>query len=169
MEIAFERLTTPEELAAVRKIASEVWPETFAPILTQEQIRYMMRMMYAPEVMERELGEGYCFDLVRVDGELAGYLVYSAYRESGTAKLHKVYLRSRFHGKGIGKAMLEHACDRCREAGFSSVILTVNKQNFKAQKAYFRFGFVAERAETVDIGSGFVMDDYVMRKNLTAL
>ena len=55
MEITFEELRTPEELVRVRKIADVIWPETFKDILSPEQIRYMMQMMYAPEVMRREL------------------------------------------------------------------------------------------------------------------
>ena len=53
MEIEFETLSTPESLAAIREVAAEVWPRTFADILSAEQIKYMMKMMYAPEVMEK--------------------------------------------------------------------------------------------------------------------
>ena len=51
MKTSFVTLDTPESLQTVRDIAAEVWPKTFAPILPPEQIPYMMRMMYAPEVM----------------------------------------------------------------------------------------------------------------------
>ena len=166
MEIAFEELRTPEELVRVRRVADVIWPETFKDILSPEQIRYMMQMMYAPEVMSRELAEGYSFNIVLADGRDAGYLVYSAYGEDGAAKLHKVYLLQEFHHQGIGQKMLEYACKCCRERGFSSVLLAVNKQNLPAQKAYFRHGFVMEKAVKCDIGHGFFMDDYLMRKTL---
>ncbi len=166
MEITFEELRTPEELLRVRKVADVIWPETFKDILSPEQIRYMMQMMYAPEVMSRELAEGYSFSIVLADGRDAGYLVYSAYGEDGTAKLHKVYLLQEFHHQGIGQKMLEYACNCCRERGFSSVLLAVNKQNLPAQKAYLRHGFVMEKAVKCDIGHGFFMDDYLMRKTL---
>ena len=166
MDITFEELTTPESLARVRAISDVIWPETFAEILSPEQIRYMMKMMYAPEVMERELADGHHFELVLVDGRDAGYIVCSAYAEPGTAKLHKVYLLSQYHGRGVGQRMLAHACDRCRALGFTSVLLAVNKRNVRAQKAYLRFGFVNEKAVKCDIGNGFFMDDYLMRKTL---
>lgn len=166
MEITFEELRTPEELVRVRKIADVIWPETFKDILSPEQIRYMMQMMYAPEVMSRELAEGFSFNIVLADGRDAGYVVYSAYGEDGTAKLHKVYLLNDFHRQGIGQKMLEYVCRRCRERGFSSVLLAVNKQNLPAQKAYLRHGFIMEKAVKCDIGHGFFMDDYLMRKTL---
>ena len=166
MEITFEELTTPESLARVRAITNVIWPETFAEILSPEQIRYMMKMMYAPEVMERELASGHHFEIVLADGRDAGYLVYSAYTEPGTAKLHKVYLLSQYHGQGVGQQMLAHACTQCRKLGFTSVLLAVNKHNLRAQKAYLRFGFVNEKSVKCDIGNGFFMDDYLMRKVL---
>ena len=166
MEITFEELRSPEELVRVRNIADVIWPETFKDILSPEQIRYMMQMMYAPEVMNRELAEGYSFNIVLADGLDAGYVVYSAYGEDGTAKLHKVYLLKDFHRQGIGQKMLEYVCRRCRERGFSSVLLAVNKQNLSAQKAYLRHGFIMEKSVKCDIGHGFFMDDYLMRKTL---
>ena len=167
MDITFEELTTPESLARVRAITNVIWAETFADILSPEQIRYMMEMMYSVPVMEKELFSGVFFDLCLVDGEDAGYTSFSACPdEPGTAKLHKVYLLERFHGQGIGQKMLAHACARCREKGFSRVILAVNKRNVKAQKAYVRAGFAVRESVCKDIGEGFVMDDYIMGKTL---
>ena len=66
-DISFVELTTPESLAVVRDIAAEIWPETFRTILPPEQIPYMMKMMYSPEVMEEELAAGFHFDALYVD------------------------------------------------------------------------------------------------------
>ena len=79
MKTSFLTLDTPESLQIVRDIAAEVWPKTFAPILPPEQIPYMMDMMYAPEVMERELREGYKFAALLVDGKPSGYISWSPY------------------------------------------------------------------------------------------
>ena len=51
----FEEIIEPEKLQIIRDIADDIWPKTFAEILSPEQIRYMMQMMYAPKVMEKEL------------------------------------------------------------------------------------------------------------------
>ena len=163
---AFRELTAPAELAAVRAIAASIWPETFASILSPEQIVYMMKMMYAPEVMERELASGYRFEVLTVDGMDAGYISYSAYDLPGTAKLHKVYLLSRFHGQGYGTLMLKHAEARCRALGFRRLRLNVNKHNARAIRAYERNGFCTVESVKNDIGHGFFMDDFVMEKPL---
>ncbi len=166
-EIGFTPLTTPESLSAVREIAAEIWPETFQSILSAEQIAYMMEMMYSPAVMNDELARGVRFILVRADGENAGYLSWSPCPDDPrTAKLHKVYLRSRWHRRGIGSAMLQYMIGLCRDRGFETLKLNVNKHNTPAIRAYDRNGFRIVEKVCTDIGGGFVMDDYVMRIRL---
>ena len=164
----FVELTTPGSLAVVRAIAAEIWPETFRAILPPEQIPYMMKMMYAPEVMERELASGFHFDALYIGDAPAGYVSYSKYDLPGVAKLHKVYLLSKFHGQGYGTLMLKYACRRCRELGFAKVRLNVNKHNTRATAAYERNGFARVESVKIDIGGGFFMDDYIMEKTLNS-
>ena len=165
-DTSFVSLTTPESLAVVRRIADEIWPETFRAILPPEQIPYMMKMMYSPEVMARELAAGFHFDALYVGDVPAGYVSYSKYDLPQVAKLHKIYLLSQYHGQGYGTLMLKHACARCRELGFTRVRLNVNKHNARAIAAYERNGFVRVESVKIDIGGGFFMDDYVMEKPL---
>ena len=98
----FFQIQTAGELSRVRAIADDVWPKTFREILSPEQIVYMMKMMYSPEVMEKELASGYTFELLVIDGKDAGYMVYAPYEEPGTMKLHKLYLLEEYQGKGYG-------------------------------------------------------------------
>lgn len=164
----FTELDTPSSLEHIRRIAAEVWPETFREILSREQIRYMMEMMYSPEVMEKELQDGFSFILLQIDGCDAGYISWSSCPEAAdTAKIHKLYLLSRWHGCGIGTAMLEYMKKVSRKAGFAKLKLNVNKNNHKAIKAYRRNGFIITESVCNDIGSGYVMDDYVMTAMLT--
>lgn len=165
MKTSFLTLETPESLQIVRDIADEVWPKTFAPILPPEQIPYMMNMMYAPEVMERELREGYKFVALVVDGKPSGYISWSSYH-ADTAKLHKVYLLTTSHGKGFGRLMLDYASKVCRAAGFKKLRLNVNKHNERAISVYLKNGFETVESVKNDIGGGFFMDDYVMEKRL---
>jgi hypothetical protein len=44
--------------------------------------------------------------------------------------------------------------------------LRVNKRNAAAIRSYLRSGFVFQEDVVTDIGSGFVMDDYVMEKGI---
>ena len=53
-----------------------------------------------------------------------------------------------------------------REEGLSKIRLTVNKGNEHAIGVYSHYGFQVEEQVKSDIGSGYVMDDYVMVKEL---
>lgn len=156
----FVRLETAGSLSRVRAIAADVWPKTFREILSEEQIRYMMELMYSPSVMEEELGKGYRFDLLVIDGTDAGYMVYAQYEKPFRMKLHKLYLLEEYQGKGFGQMMLSHVKEESAKLGFTELMLAVNKQNVKAQRAYERAGFELERSVKIDIGGGFYMDDY---------
>ena len=167
MKTEFLPLETPKSLRTVRDIADEVWPKTFSPILPPEQIPYMMNMMYAPEVMERELASGYRFAALLVDGVPSGYVSWSPYpARPATAKLHKVYLLTTCHGRGFGRMMLDYVTDVCRRAGFLRLRLNVNKHNERAISVYLKNGFEVVESVKNDIGGGFFMDDYVMEKTI---
>jgi RimJ/RimL family protein N-acetyltransferase len=62
--------------------------------------------------------------------------------------------------------MLEHCAAEARRLGAHRLILAVNKQNTRAIAAYTRNGFAVAEAVVNDIGGGFVMDDYIMAKDL---
>ena len=53
---------------------------------------------------------------------------------------------------------------RVNEADLPAI--SVNKRNARAIAAYQRNGFVIADSVVTDIGSGFVMDDYIMAKEL---
>ena len=161
------RLLGKDELKLVRKVADIVWPVTFKEILSPEQIDYMMEMMYAAKVMDKEFDEGIKFYGVFDGQNVVGYLIWGHYDGAPqTAKLHKCYLLPTYQGKGIGSMMLKTAQSMAREAGYKYLRLNVNRQNAKAIKAYDRNGF--KTIETVDnpIGNGFYMNDYVMETDL---
>ena len=161
------RLLSKAELPLVRQVADIVWPITFRTILSEEQVAYMMEMMYAPAVMEREYDEGIQFRGV-FDGERAvGYLIMGPCdAKPATMKLHKCYLLPAYQGRGIGSRMLQTAISLAREAGYNFLRLNVNRHNDKAIRAYLRNGF--STVETVDnpIGNGFFMNDFVMEIQL---
>jgi ribosomal protein S18 acetylase RimI-like enzyme len=81
-------------------------------------------------------------------------------------KLHKLYLLPELHGRGLGSRLLEHCQDEARRQGARRLILAVNKRNARAIAAYRRNGFAVVESVVTDIGGGFVMDDYLMGKDL---
>ena len=83
-------------------------------------------------------------------------------------KLHKLYLLPEMQGRGLGSRLLQHVEREVRAGAGRRLILSVNKRNAKAITAYKRNGFVIAESVVTDIGGGFVMDDYIMAKDLPA-
>jgi ribosomal protein S18 acetylase RimI-like enzyme len=156
---------TAADLPAIAALADLVWRAHYPGIITVAQIDYMLARMYDLEVMRQELARGICYDRALVDGQLLGFASYGpvAARE---LKLHKLYVHPEWQRRGLGSRLLQHLEEQGRQRGFAAVILAVNKRNDKAVAAYRKNGFAVREAVTNEIGGGFVMDDYVMAKNL---
>ncbi|MFN5296219.1 MAG: GNAT family N-acetyltransferase [Flavobacteriales bacterium] len=156
------RPATPSDFQAIRDVVYEVWPIAYREMITQEQIAYMLTMMYSDESLLRQVTEEQCVFLVYEGPErIEGFASYSDLG-NGIYKLHKLYVYTTMHGKGLGKVLLQEVKEAVVRAGGSSIELQVNKRNV-AQHFYRKQGFEIERELVLDIGDGFVMDDFIMR------
>ena len=156
-----------EHLPAISELAGVIWRACYPGIITSEQIDYMLARMYSLDVLRDEIrSQGIRYDLLLVDGKPAGFASYGPTSESGVIKLHKLYLLAEMHGRGLGSRLLQQVEHEVRAGAGSRLILSVNKRNARAIAAYQRNGFVTADSVVTDIGGGFVMDDYIMAKEL---
>jgi GNAT superfamily N-acetyltransferase len=79
--------------------------------------------------------------------------------------LSKLYLHHAARRSGTGRRCMEFIEGLARRRELSVLWLTVNKGNPSVQ-AYQRLGFRIAEELVMDIGGGFVMDDYRMEKAL---
>ncbi|MGB8369536.1 MAG: N-acetyltransferase family protein [Limisphaerales bacterium] len=160
---------TEADLPAIAKLAGVIWRACYPGIITSEQIDYMLARMYALDVLRDEIrSQGVRYDLLLVDGKPAGFASYGPTSEPGAMKLHKLYLLPELHGRGLGSRLLQPVEREVRAGGMRRLMLSVNKRNARAIDAYQRNGFVTADSVVTDIGGGFVMDDYIMAKDLPA-
>lgn len=161
------RPAVESEFPLLEKLARQIWPGTYGKILTTGQIDYMIKMMYALPVLQKEHLEGVSFDLIVDKTEPIGFISYGPYKlEPPTMKLHKLYLDFNYHGRGIGSMALQHVIAAAKQANYRWLRLNVNKNNAAALRAYKRNGFYQADSVKVDIGGGYFMDDYVMEIEL---
>ena len=160
------RAAEVEDLATVRALAQEIWPACYKEIISAAQIEYMLEQMYSLEQLRADAAAGIAFDLL-LEGEVPiGFASYGATGNHGECKLHKLYLLPSHHGRGLGSLLIRHVIDTMKKRGFATLVLNVNKRNAAAIAAYRRNGFVTREEVVIDIGGGFVMDDYVMTLSL---
>lgn len=155
-----------DEIDILIPLAGRIWHAHYPSIITVDQIDYMLERGYTHPVIEDEMTNGGVIWLtIKSDGVMIGFAAFGPYAP-GTMKLHKLYLLPEHHGTGIGARALAEVERIARERGMTRLVLNVNKHNDKAIAAYRRAGWTVAGEVVVDIGNGFVMDDYVMAKDL---
>lgn len=149
------------DLELVRQIALQTWPEAYGNIISGEQMDFMLDWMYSPESLRDQLlNQGHRFLLA---GEL-GFASFEHHVKGRRAtKIHKLYVLPQAQGLGVGKALVEAVDGFARTAGDTELVLNVNRFN-KALHFYLRLGFAIAGEEDIDIGRGFWMQDYIMRR-----
>lgn len=156
-------------MPAIAKLAGIIWRTHYPGIITSEQIDYMLAKMYSVETLREEVRtQGVCYERLLAAGEFAGFAAYGPTEQAEVFKLHKIYLHPDRHGRGLGSLLLQHCEREIRKLGATRLVLTVNKRNAKAIAAYQRNGFSVMDSIVVEIGNGFVMDDFVMAKDWAA-
>lgn len=158
---------TEADLSLIQDIAHRTWPDTFGSILSPVQINYMLDMMYSPKALKEQLNEkNHVFLLAKEGGDYFGYVSYELnYQHEPLTKIHKLYLLPASQGKGIGRLLIDSVADMAKHHDNNRLGLNVNRYN-KAIQFYERMGFSIVGHETIDIGDGFLMDDFVMEKLL---
>jgi GNAT superfamily N-acetyltransferase len=157
-----------DEIPALRALAERIWRVSYAVMLTPAQIDYMLAWMYAPETIAREMAEGVIWESAWLGAELVGFHSCAPERASRRLKLNKLYLLPEYQGRGLGQQLLARVHQLAAQAGVRQVWLQVNKQNARAIGAYRRAGYAVERSAVFDIGGGFVMDDFIMTRDVEA-
>ncbi len=156
----------PEDFDTIQELAHAIWPPTFGTILSPEQITYMLDMMYSLTSLKSQFEQGHRFLLLKFDGKFVGYAGYEIhYLGQAITKVHKIYLSPDVQGKGLGKLLLNQMAALAMEAGDQTLALNVNRYN-PAKSFYEHYGFQVKATDDIDIGNGFLMEDYVMHKPL---
>ena len=153
---------TKNQLSVIKDLAYAIWPSTYGDILSNAQLEYMLDSFYSIANLERQMDNGQVFELLLEDTNVIGFVAYELNcNETEWLKLHKIYLLPEIQGKGFGIFMIDEVNKRAKDNQQKGLFLNVNKYN-KAKFFYEKLGFVISKEEVIDIGNGYVMDDYVM-------
>lgn len=160
-------VATKEQLPVVRDLAYRIWPDTYGKILSKTQLDFMLDKLYSVENLEEQMLEkNQVFMLIQNDEKYLGFCAYELNIDnSNKTKLHKIYVLPETQGTGVGKLLLEKVETIVKNAGNTHLILNVNRFN-KALEFYKYKGFVITGEIDIEIGQGYLMEDYIMEKNL---
>jgi GNAT superfamily N-acetyltransferase len=163
--VQFVPVTTPQQLDVIAGLAREIWYEYYVPLIGRAQVDYMVSRFQSSEAMAQQMRDGYEYFMTERDGRSIGYCAVQPQAAQGSLYLSKLYLLRDARGAGTGRVCMEFIEQLARRRGLNLLWLTVNKGN-PAVKAYERLGFRIAADLMMDIGGGFVMDDFRMEKQL---
>ena len=162
MKITFQPVRSLEEIQELELVVKEIWSEVFTPIIGSAQVSYMLETYQSPETIQQEIKEGAAYFILRLEDEIIGYTAYE--EEADRLYLSKLYLTPAMRGKGVSSKVFDWV--ESLAAG-KTLFLNVNNGNQQAIAVYEHRGFVRVGERKVDIGQGFVMDDYIYEKTFT--
>ena len=157
----FIRNATIADIPLIRDLTMQIWPQTYIPILSVPQVEYMLDLMYNPAALQQQMEEGQQFLICYDDDIPVAFASYSLV-EDDVYKLHKIYILPDQQRKGIGRFIIRHVVQAIMPLHATALHLNVNKYNYSAQAFYERLGFRHYKAEDIDIGNGYYMNDFVL-------
>lgn len=158
------RPATPADIPTIHQLAEAIWWPTYQPILSSEQISFMLEKMYSEEALaDQMLAEGMNFLIVEQDSHPVGFAAYSLTdTENQVYKIHKLYVLPDQQGKGTGRMLINYMATVAAGSGGKILELNVNRGN-PAFHFYKKIGFTVH--QEVDIPYyQFVLNDYILRK-----
>lgn len=158
-------LTLHDDIEAVAELACDIWHEFYVPLIGKAQVDYMVARFQSADAIREQLRLGYEYFVVCRGAALIGYMGVQPQQERKALFISKFYLHKSSRGSGTGRLCMEFIEQLAGQRGLTLLWLTVNKGN-PSVKVYERLGFRIAKDIVMDIGNGFVMDDYRMEKSL---
>lgn len=153
-----------ELIETVESLAKEIWLEYYTPIIGKTQVDYMIDKFQSKDAIRKQLDDGFFYYLIKEEKAFAGY--FAIVFKQDHCFLSKLYVRSKSRGRGLAKQAIKFIENITKQNRLSKITLTVNKYNTDSIAAYQKLGFEITESMIMDIGNGFIMDDYVMSRCL---
>ncbi len=157
------RSASKNDIPLIQGLVHNIWPKVYSHIISEEQITYMLELMYSHEALSKQFDEGHLFLLAEEEDSPVGFAAFS--KKSSTNYHLQKYVLTDFHNNGIGKSLMAYIINYVFKKGGNALELNVNRKN-SALKFYQKLGFEIIRSEDIDIGNGWWMNDFVMKKSL---
>lgn len=158
---------TSSDYKIIQEIAQQTWPDTYGDILSKEQLKFMLEAFYSEAALnENVVSKGHHFLLAKEENIVLGFASYEHnYQENNRTRIHKIYVLPQTQWKGIGNALIGYIEKLAIENYSTALSLNVNRFN-KALTFYKKKGFEVIEKVDIEIGHGYLMEDYVMEKML---
>jgi ribosomal protein S18 acetylase RimI-like enzyme len=153
------------DATVISTLADKIWRQVYTPILSKEQIDCMLREIYDPEFISKQIRVGIAFAIAEVNRKPVGFTSFMPKEnESAIYRIEKLYILPEYQGLGIGKKMLKYVEKIAKTKAYTILELNVNRNN-PAINFYEKVGFKITRK--IDISyHNFILNDFIMQKSI---
>lgn len=95
-------------------------------------------------ILEEKINKNFPVIVAELDGNVVGFGMYSEFRFREAYKYtveHSVYVNKNFHGKGIGKLLLQELIHLARKQKLHTMIAVIDSENQSSVEFHEKFGF----------------------------
>ena len=95
-------------------------------------------------ILEDKINKNFPVIVAELDGNVVGFGMYSEFRFREAYKFtveHSVYVNENFHGKGIGKLLLQELIVLARKQKLHTMIAVIDSENQGSVEFHEKFGF----------------------------
>lgn len=162
-------ISETQDIPLLQGLAERSFLPTYLPFISEDQVMYMFASMYSADALQIQMAEkGHRFFIAYEGEQPLGFAsIELNCAEPAWTKLHKLYVLPEAQGKAVGFNLLQRLEQIAAAAGQIVLFLNVNRYN-RATDFYRRQGYEVYLEEDIDIGNGYFMNDYRMRKSLAA-
>lgn len=154
---------TRYDVVELSALANVIWRQHYSRLIGEDAVEYMLSTLQSPEAIEEQMEDDYIYFFIRSDEENIGYT--SVQLRNNGLYISKFYVLIKARGVGAGRKTMNFLEHLAKGEGLTRIYLNVNKNNDSIQK-YKKMGFSIYQETVIDIGEGFVMDDFEMEKRL---
>ncbi|CAM4027552.1 GNAT family N-acetyltransferase [Flavobacterium branchiophilum] len=156
-----------QDIKIIQDIAYKTWPSTYQNIISKAQIAFMLDAFYNDKTLtDNILNKNHHFVLAYEGEQCLGFGSYEFdYQNTQKTRIHKLYLLPNCQGKGIGQELLTYITNEALQQHNIGLHLNVNKYN-QAVLFYKKQGFEITKEYDLEIGQGYLMEDYIMEKKI---
>jgi diamine N-acetyltransferase len=152
-------------IKTIQFIAHKTWFATYSATHSGEQLEYMLQKYYSIEALQDDITKKEYF-IFQNNAMCKGFMaIEHGYLNERVTKIHRLYVLPNFQGEGIGKEFIHFAEKEAKKKEVTFLQLNVNRKN-KAQLFYEKMGFKIIETVDIPIGNGYLMEDFVLQKEL---
>jgi GNAT superfamily N-acetyltransferase len=171
MMIAIRRATT-SNAEILSELGKKTFIETFSKDNRPEDIEQYVAETFSAEKQAREIEDPTRWIAIAWSTDVAVGFFHLAKSQpdpsiTGTnpIELLRLYVDSRWHGKGVAAALMDECIEIARKEGFQTLWLGVWEKNFRAQAFYKKFNFATVGSHIFKLGRDH-QNDLIMARSI---